>query len=70
MTVLTRCTSCQRNQVKSTNHGKAHIYISVLKDKTEASSHNSQNKMKHRAKFRVILMHYHEIKTRPLQLVV
>ena len=68
MTILTSHTSCQRNQVKSTNHSKTHI--SVQKDKTKASSHNSQNKTKQRAKFRVILMHYYEIKTQPLQLVI
>ena len=26
MTILTSCTSCQRNQVKSRNHGKTHIF--------------------------------------------
>ena len=55
MTVPTSHTSCQRNQVKSTNHGKTHVYISVLKVKYEAFSRNSWSKKKERTEFQTTL---------------
>ena len=43
MTILTSCTSCQRNQVKSRNNGKTHTFQYQIKS-FEVSSHNSHKR--------------------------
>ena len=50
MTIPTSHTSYRRNQVKSRNHGKTHIF-QHQKDKTKTSSRNNQSKRRKESKF-------------------